>query len=116
MRMVLSLLLVLALCGCQTAADTVSRDTISDEAAFAMARKAVVSQLRDPSSAQFGPRLERRFVMSVDVVCGTVNAKNGYGGYTGQTIFAYRVGHDRAVFFGEVDQADPFRPANMLCS
>jgi hypothetical protein len=48
---------------------------------------AVKKELRDPASAQFGPM--SAFLMadkSVDV-CGEVNAKNGFGGYTGRRLF-----------------------------
>lgn len=50
------------------------------------AQSAVRSRLRDPSSAQFG---EICFVETDDswAVCGSVNAKNGFGGYVGEAGF-----------------------------
>lgn len=48
------------------------------------ARNVVKQQLNDPSSADF--RNEKVYHGIGDViVCGEVNAKNGFGGYTGYT-------------------------------
>lgn len=51
------------------------------------AELAVQQQLRDPASAQFQNEVIRR-KGDVASVCGEVNAKNGFGGYTGFTSFA----------------------------
>lgn len=107
--------LSLAVCGCNTQG-TVAVAPVDDAAAFAAARRSVVAKLRDPASAQFGQHFQRKQAMGVEVVCGTVNSKNGFGGYTGQTVFAYRIADDRVIFAGEVDHSDPFRPALTLCS
>jgi len=60
--------------------------------AIGLAQDAVKRKLRDPSSAQFrnmgvfhpafadGPP---------QAVCGEVNSKNGFGGYSGYTIFVW---------------------------
>lgn len=48
---------------------------------------AVAQQLRDPDSAQF-----RNIIGSDDAYCGEVNAKNGFGAYTGFRKFVYRRG------------------------
>ena len=42
------------------------------------AKKAVSDSLKDPSSAKFG-----EFTLVNDKACLTVNARNGFGGYTG---------------------------------
>lgn len=42
---------------------------------------------RDPESARFGGFRASRSKADVIAVCGLVNAKNGYGGYTGETPF-----------------------------
>ena len=59
---------------------------------------AVLADLRDPDSAKFGPNFARKTVMggllgetTEEIICGKVNSRNGFGGYSGQTIFAYRV-------------------------
>lgn len=55
------------------------------------AQEAVGKQLKDPASAQYGrtfvvPASEKSEKFSdMRVVCGDVNAKNAYGGYTGAT-------------------------------
>lgn len=107
-------ILALALSACQTEQTTVS--TADDGALFEAARKSVLASLRDPKSAEFGPRFQRRQSMGLEVVCGTVNSKNGFGGYTGQTVFVYKIAANRVVFAGDVDQSDPLRPALTLCS
>ncbi len=55
-------------------------------AIYTSAEQAVAEQLRDPSSAEFDPS-DLRFadVATGVIVCGTVNAKNGFGGYIGKT-------------------------------
>lgn len=58
------------------------------EAAIATATK----ELRDPSSAQFkGLRLIHTSAARPEVICGYVNAKNGFGGYAGFKPFYYDV-------------------------
>jgi hypothetical protein len=70
-----------------------------DEAPLiARAEEAVLQSLRDPDSAQFG-RIAVRYCNGLDcnddpthgrpMVCGGVNAKNGFGGYTGFQTFIY---------------------------
>lgn len=56
------------------------------------AQLAIAKKFRDPSSVQFG---ELRLLERADgrvVVCGNVNAKNGYGGYVGFHPFMAVVG------------------------
>src|SRR4051794_31574099 len=53
------------------------------------AHAAVQTMLRDPGSAQF----QDGFIIGTDnkrTLCGIVNAKNGFGGYSGYAPFAYR--------------------------
>jgi hypothetical protein len=45
--------------------------------------EAVRSSLKDPESARFGRALAGKLKGDV-LVCGMVNAKNSYGGYTGE--------------------------------
>lgn len=56
-------------------------DRAKDDAAMIKKfQERVIDRLKDPSSAQFRDvRLNDRR----DALCGTVNAKNGFGGYTG---------------------------------
>lgn len=51
-----------------------------------MIRRAVLARLRDPDSARFSP-IERAAEQTNGdkVICGFVNARNGFGGYTGDT-------------------------------
>lgn len=53
------------------------------EVSVAAARTVVLAALKDPSSAQFGPASVRLVGDSGTAVCGTVNARNSFGGYAG---------------------------------
>jgi hypothetical protein len=55
---------------------------------FAPARAAVLSVLKDPDSARFADLHPGKS----DAVCGTVNARNGFGGYTGARAFVWTPG------------------------
>jgi dUTPase len=53
----------------------------------------IKKQLKDPASAQFGPMSAARSVKTGLInVCGTVNAKNSFGGYTGAVRFIASIG------------------------
>ena len=116
----------LAVAACQTeggppsTADTKggppSTADITDQQAFAAARAAVFAGLKDPDSAKFGTTFTRKTVSDgkalvfrlrfytvdqrTDLVCGTVNSKNSFGGYVGMAVFAYRVSR-KDVFIDE---------------
>ena len=57
----------------------------TDRSAIDEAKTAILSSLRDPDSARFS------FVEinSMGIVCGSVNSKNGFGGYVGFAGFWY---------------------------
>jgi hypothetical protein len=55
-----------------------------------MIRSSVVAQLRDPDSARFGQMAAIATPNGQVIACGFINAKNGFGGYTGMQPF---VGH-----------------------
>lgn len=54
---------------------------------IASAKKEVISQLKDPESAQFREIWALSGSNGNRSVCGYVNAKNSYGGYTGNKMF-----------------------------
>jgi hypothetical protein len=56
-------------------------------AAEVEARQLVTRMLKDPGSADFGDITG----FAPHVACGSVNAKNGFGGFAGQTRFVYHV-------------------------
>jgi hypothetical protein len=75
---------------------------LTDEAVYEAAKKAVIQQLKDPDSAKFGS-LARQTKPNVrgeptDIVCGAVNARNSFGGYSGMSGFVYFVGDPRVYF------------------
>ncbi|WP_157783429.1 hypothetical protein [Serratia plymuthica] len=58
-------------------------------------QSAVLKSLKDPGSAKFGYSYQGKDRFTL---CGTVNAKNGYGGYTGDTRFIYSLENGQLVF------------------
>lgn len=84
-RIFAAALATLLLAGCASKADTAKLDAESD------ATMAVKSRLRDPSS--FDLMSLNAFGSSEDkkdyVVCGSYNARNGFGGMTGEKRFVY---------------------------
>lgn len=54
----------------------------------ALVRSAVSSSLKDPGSAQFGAVRAARTDDGIIHVCGTVNARNSFGAYTGPQPFS----------------------------
>ena len=51
-------------------------------------QKAVKSMLKDPGSAQFDD-VASRTINGIYYECGMVNAKNSFGGFTGNVVYAY---------------------------
>jgi hypothetical protein len=86
------------LAGCSATSQS-AQQTMSDQEAFALARKRVTESLKDPDSARFGQGFTRSTISisGADQVCGTVNAKNGFGGYAGMEMFSYRLADDSVV-------------------
>lgn len=56
------------------------------------ATESVRDALRDPESARFSEMEVVEYEPGSRAVCGEVNAKNAYGGYTGDKRFYYRAG------------------------
>jgi hypothetical protein len=63
---------------------------------FLRAKQAISEGMRDPDSVKFGKLFEGRGSSGKQTICGEVNAKNGFGGYTGMTPFIYFVDTDQA--------------------
>ena len=76
------LILAVALC---TAASSANATTGKEIAWIEKAERYVSLSLKDPSSAQFSSKIYRGG--GVMVVCGKVNSKNAFGGYTGYKQF-----------------------------
>ena len=86
-------------------------------------RKAVIDELKDPNSALFkseeyfagGVRVDKRFLPTRYSLCGKINAKNSYGGYTGASPFvAFLIVNEK----GDISEShasifeDPDKPFN----
>ncbi|OQM74937.1 hypothetical protein [Manganibacter manganicus] len=82
---------VLVLAGCQStevkplARGTAHSLSAADRAAI---KRDVASSLKDPESARFGSIQAVTNSSGVVSACGTVNAKNSFGGYVGERPFA----------------------------
>ncbi|MBX3490866.1 hypothetical protein [Parvibaculum sp.] len=75
-------------------------------------KELVQSTLRDPASAQFSS-VRVSYTSGAPVVCGLVNAKNAFGGYTGNRRF---VGAGKTIgTFIEGESEDFAALWNMLC-
>lgn len=81
---------VAMLVGCSQAASETPRENQS----FNAARAVVTASLRDPDSARFGPFSRGRGAS----ICGSVNARNGYGGYTGKRGFVFTPGEGALLY------------------
>lgn len=69
-----------------TATEQAAQDAASiRQGAETAAKAAVLSELRDPGNAVF----DQVELLSNGVVCGYVNARNGFGGYTGSQPFMF---------------------------
>jgi hypothetical protein len=66
----------------------------SESKVISRAFSKVRESLKDPSSADFGQVVMRSIGGGNSVACGTVNAKNGFGGYSGFKRFIYT--HERS--------------------
>lgn len=69
----------------------------------------MAGRLKDPESAKFG-----KFSISDDgtAACGSVNAKNAFGGYTGERFFMYDRGEIR---FNDPSASPPEQMALSSC-
>jgi|SRR5262245_14550605 len=100
MKRAIALFLLAGLAAGCNSVTTGSLSPMSDQEAIALARKRVTESLKDPSSVQFGAHFDRKtqqMGVVFDRVCGTVNAKNSFGAYTGEQTFSYLLQNDRVV-------------------
>jgi len=75
---------------------------------FAAAKAAILKKLKDPGSAQFSGFSTERSPALGDMICGMVNAKNGYGGYAGARGFIYYPARSKAVMIMSGDTDDEY--------
>lgn len=79
------------LAGCQTAPPRPPQPPLKpivlSESQKVAVEEGVKSQLKDPESARFGTTIAGADAEGTITVCGWVNAKNSYGGYTGEQPF-----------------------------
>ena len=76
---------------------TIWKNVTTTAAEVKMAKRAAIDQLKDPESAKFDKIWALSGSNGARTVCGYVNAKNSYGGYTGKKMFTL-VDADRVAF------------------
>ncbi|NWA25513.1 hypothetical protein HX866_11460 [Pseudomonas gingeri] len=72
--------------------------SVGEPKIIASAFSAVRSKLKDPESAVFGHLTRYSTGSAQNVVCGTVNSKNGFGGYAGVKKFLFHYEKSSVVF------------------
>ena len=87
-RIALAAATAAALVGCTIANDgsmgeSAGKFSPAAKAQAEAAKAAVIATLKDPESARFGA-----ITTDGKIICGTVNAKNSFGGYAGPKVFA----------------------------
>lgn len=93
MKRIIYLVIPFLLLGCEKSPEQKAKEEkIANEAKV---ESIVKSVLKDPESAQF---------QNIDGVCGEVNAKNSYGGYTGFKKFVISKKDERVLL--EVSESD----------
>jgi hypothetical protein len=81
----LTAFLFLSGCSREQAEPAAKSEQTEQQRLVGVAKEAVLSKLRDPHSAEF----REVNANAQNVVCGSVNAKNGFGGYVGYSAFWY---------------------------
>lgn len=66
-------------------------------------KQGVINDLRDPESAKFGSMVAGKDDIDRIVVCGYVNARNIFGGYSGMKLFTGIFSHDQTKFIADID-------------
>lgn len=102
------ILSLIILAGCDNNS-TSSRSDMESKLRFA-AENAVKTRLKDPKSAEI-----LGMVVFDNVVCGSVNSKNSFGGYTGETLFMSGGTADTTFFETDMKQADFEHVWNIKC-
>jgi len=64
-----------------------------------LSKEAVKERLKDPESVKFKDMFYSDSYKNIDVTCGYVNAKNGFGGYNGFERFVASGTNTNLVFF-----------------
>lgn len=68
-------------------------DSTAMAQAVQAAHSGIIKSLKDPTSAKFGSQDGQAYTLNGDgslyAICGEVNAKNGFGGYSGQQAWIY---------------------------
>lgn len=101
------------------AAQTKSADLLAaankrdDPARLAAAEHAVKRRLKDPGSASFSGMFVSWF-SGGPIVCGRVNARNGFGGYAGATRFV-AAGNDTAFLESEMSPGEMTKTWSKFC-
>lgn len=116
-RTVTAASLVSLLTGCASTTTIAQHPVVPSPAQVARAKELVSKDLKDPASAQFRDLFAFRYEGQDDltVVCGQLNAKNSYGGYSGFSYFFTKLSPDNQPLFMVVDEPGDTR-AKYVCT
>ena len=82
---------IIALAGCSPGQPMISAPITLSASETGMAEQAIAGRLRDPGSAQFREITGYALEDGSRIICGEVNARNGFGGYAGFSPFYVRI-------------------------
>jgi hypothetical protein len=87
LKIIVTALVGFALAGCVSSSLPKTAPTTLDDGMKKTVQTAVTATLKDPNSAMFGAMQAGLRPDGIILVCGYVNAKNSFGGYTGNKLF-----------------------------
>ena len=115
MRVPLAATLALTLVACTPGETVMVTPVALTDQETALAQAAVANRLRDPMSAQFREIAGYALPDGGRIVCGELNARNGFGGYNGFAPFYVRLRGAEAVRVYS-DDGTGYGPARIGCT
>ena len=101
---ILGLCAAIALSGCM---QVTSENVSANPTRVAIAKSAVQGLMKDPESTRFGDGYQAyQLSNGDDVICGSLNAKNSYGGYVGYNAFYVRFRGEQVMFVATSDRGE----------
>jgi hypothetical protein len=114
------ILLAIFLAGCQTTQPAPPEEpkdlltpTSLSETQFGIVKASVIERLKDPESARFGKYVAGSSKSGDITVCGFVNAKNSFGGYTGDRPYFGLLFNDKLFVVIGISESDTDVQATM---
>lgn len=103
---VLVALLVLSTCAEESPEKKAAKEKATAESSYKyQGKQRVLAMMKDPGSVKFG-RVYVKTKGAHKTVCGTLNAKNSFGGYTGHKRFLSSVRRNMTLTEGSIKEFD----------